>query len=403
MSVQFFLFLPSSRVHSTSMHLDEIHHRMGRRRTGWDYGTRAIYMVTIELATRGHPTLASWPIQDASTSQWHCPLTNLGEKVLSCWKQIPQYWPQISLLAAVVMPDHFHGILFIRAPLSSPSPSRVSQETVRPKSKSLGDVIRGFKTGCREAHWAPGFVDTILFRKGQLSRMVRYIRDNPERLARKRANPTLFRRVQDISRQLPLPDGPRPLHFQALGNLSLLDWPLIHPVQCSCSFFRYRREQLPSGAWRILRDSDGIPLVESSTLEFEAKCEDALRHSAHGAVLVSPCLSHGEREIMRRAHATGVRVILLRNKGFSKHEKPVGALFDTCADGKLLLLSPAAWQYLPGEVPPTRGTSLILNYLAHLLAVSGDPRNTPAPITYRGPTLPNLIPLLLQACTPPHS
>lgn len=392
---------------------DAIHHRMGRRLTDWDYGARAIYMVTLELAHRGRPTLSSWPVQDPATSRWTCPLTPLGAKVLSCWTRIPEYWPQITLLSAVVMPDHFHGLLFIRSPLSAPSPSRASPsrpsssrpspETARPTPhpKTLGDVIRGFKTGCREAGWAPGFVDTILFRKGQLRRMERYILGNPERLARKRANPALFRRVEDITLRLPLPDAPHPLHFQTLGNLALLDWPVIHPVQCSRAHFRYRRERLSSGAWRILRDADGIPLVETSTPEFETKSAEALHLAARGAVLVSPCLSHGEREILRRAHAAGHRVILLRNKGFSRHGKPSGALFDACAQGKLLLLVPAAWPYLPGEVPPTRERALILNHIARLLAVSGDPQDTPPPIPYRGATLPDLLPLLLQACSPP--
>jgi len=35
--------------------------------------------------------------------------------------------------------------------------------------------------------WSPGFYDTILFHKGQLANMRAYVRDNPRRLAAKRA------------------------------------------------------------------------------------------------------------------------------------------------------------------------------------------------------------------------
>ena len=99
------------------MRLAETKHRMGRRCNGWDYSQRAIYMVTLNLKERGRPVLAEWPVRLAvsgeaqnSGGNWACPRTPLGEKVLSCWRRIPEFWPQVALLAAVVMPDHFHGI-----------------------------------------------------------------------------------------------------------------------------------------------------------------------------------------------------------------------------------------------------------------------------------------------------
>ena len=36
---------------------ETIHH-MGRRCRDWDYGARAIYMITVSLKERGRPTLA---------------------------------------------------------------------------------------------------------------------------------------------------------------------------------------------------------------------------------------------------------------------------------------------------------------------------------------------------------
>ena len=375
---------------------DVIHH-MGRRCHDWDYGGRAIYMITVSLKERGRPVLAEWPrylpvsgqARNRDASGEFCvsaetqngismSLTPLGEKVLSCWRRIPEFWPMIELLECQVMPDHFHGLIFVKEPLRPAGKGRAL-------AKTLGDVIRGFKTGCREVGWDEGYVDNILFREGQLKRMAEYIRDNPRRLAEKRSNPALFRRVVDLavdldfsvkahSQELFCASAETPkfkAHFQAIGNAGLLRWPVILPVQCSRRDFIYRRERLPTGGWKIIRDAAGVPIAEYDSPAFEEKCEDALACARNGAVLVSPCISHGEREIARRAHVARARVIALRNKGFAPFEKPNGALFDHCAQGNLLMLAPAAWPYVPGEKPPTRESSLVLNRIAQLIASDG--------------------------------
>ena len=173
--------------------------------------------------------------------------------------------------------------------------------------------------------------------------------------------------------------------FSAIGNAALLRWPVILQVQCSRSDFRYQRVRLATGGWKILRNAAGEPLVEYASPAFEAKCEDALRCAKNGAALISPCISHGEREIARRAHLAGMRVIALCNKGFSKFEKPNGALFDQCAKGNLLMLAPAAWPYVPGEKPPMRESSLVLNRIAQLIAGEGR-----AEIKYNGMVLKDI-------------
>ena len=418
---------------------------MGRRCREWDYGGRAIYMITVSLKERGRATLAAWPEYLPVSGQAHdrpvsgqahdlpvsgqahnggvagrpcasaetpkriaMPLTCLGEKVLACWRRIPEFWPMIELLECRVMPDHFHGLLFVKEALH-----------LAGNGKVLGDVIRGFKTGCREVGWEEGYVDNILFREGQLKRMAEYIRDNPRRLAEKRANPGLFRRVVDLAFNLPVSgqahDRPfsgqahcRPeiscaaadtpkfkAHFQAIGNAGLLQRPVKLQVQCSRRDFAYRRERLATGGWKILRNAAGEPLVEFASPAFEEKCEDALRCAGNGAVLVSPCISHGEREIARRAHRAGARVIALRNKGFAKFEKPNGALFDQCAKGNLLLLAPAAWPYIPGEKPPTRLSALVLNRIAQLIAGDGA-----AEIKYNGVVFNNIDDKVREALRP---
>jgi hypothetical protein len=61
---------------------------------------------------------------------------------------------------------------------------------------------------------------------------------------------------------------------------------------------------------------------------------------AQGGVLVSPGISPGEKDIMARALEAEVPVILICNNGFSDISKPGGRLFDACAAGKVLMISP---------------------------------------------------------------
>ena len=134
-------------------------------------------------------------------------------------------------------------------------------------------------------------------------------------------------------------------------------------MQCSRRFFAYARD----GAGKLLKDAP--PRIETD--EFRESAEALLEEAAHGAVLVSPCISEGEREIARRAFAAGCRVITLANKGFSPLYKPGGKLFDACAAGNLLMLAPVNWPYLPGEKKMTREDACVLNRLAQLIAGPG--------------------------------
>ena len=211
--------------------------------------------------------------------------------------------------------------------------------------------------------------------------MIAYLRDNPRRLGVKREHPELFRVLRDLEVNFSaFGEGLKGVdpwrgssvgHFTAIGNHFLLTRPRLVQVQCSRSLFAYRRERLSGGGWRILRDEQGEPMVEQTTPAFEEKLTVALMAAKHGAVLVSPCISHGEREIARQAFNAGYRVITLQNKGFSPVYKPGGKFFDTCAAGNLLMITPINWPYQPAEKPMTRDAAQVLNRIAQLIAGDG--------------------------------
>ena len=380
---------------------DTIHH-MGRRCRNWDYCGTGRYLITMTLRDRSQPLLGEcrWKgnspmdgraqdgraqdgrAQDGRAQALFEP-TPLGRRIEEHLRRMPEFSPEIEVLGVQIMPDHLHAVLRV----------------CRRMGKPLGECLRGFKIGCtkicREMYspmdgreqdgqaqgeaargkglFADGFVDTILFDDEALARGLAYIRDNPRRLLEKRAHPELFRVVRDVEFS-PMDgraqDG-RALHFAAIGNHNLLSAPVLLQVQCSRRDFAYAKDAHS----RI--DARTQPAV--CTPFFEEKAAALLAAAAHGAVLVSPCVSHGEKEIARRALLNGARLVALQNKGFAPLYKPPGLYFDRCAEGRLLLLAPAGWPYLPGEKRMTREDACVLNRVAQMLCGSGA-----AEINYRG-------------------
>ena len=119
---------------------------------------------------------------------------------------------------------------------------------------------------------------------------------------------------------------------------------------------------------KIAKDAAGEPIVERSSPEYEARLATALAAASHGAVVLSPCISDGEKQIAREALKRDIPLIALKNMGFAKCEKPQGRLFEACANGRLLLLAPAAWPYSTQAKAMTRFDATALNRIAQWLA-----------------------------------
>ena len=315
---------------------------MLRRCNNWDYRQRAIYMVTLTVAER-LPLLGRLAGDESAAT---IVPTNVGAMAAACWRDIPARYPGVVLMEYQVMPDHFHGIVFVQEPQAKPLGAIVG--AFKSHSSSL------FKTGhaacglaqdgmdrpaggvlcppaCGPGLWSSGYQDTILFRQGQLARMRAYVLDNPRRLAVKRAHPGLFRIVRDF----PCCGTP----MAAIGNHFLLDRPVKRQVLCSRSI-----------------PTDGLAALQS----------ELLAAARHGAVLVSPCISPGEKQISRAALDAGLPLIVLLENGFPTHYKPPGTYFDACAAGRLLMLAP--WPHHSDKRTITRDQCLALNRFAVAIA-----------------------------------
>lgn len=317
---------------------------MLRRCVGHDYTERQIYMVT--MVTEGRIPLFGKVIgrSDAPEGSSDAPrieLSELGIRVEREWWGIPVYYPQVEILALQMMPDHLHGIIFVKEKME----------------KDLSRIIRGFKTGCNRAYralfpavpsvvtqsqqtrrqdrthgllFALGFNDKLLLRKGQLECWFTYLQDNPRRLLMKREHPDLFR----VQRGLMVGSQ----QFSAIGNRFLLDRPVRLQVQCS----------------RRLTDN-----------EIAEKQAWWLSQARQGAVLVSPSISKGEKQVMRAAFDEGLPLIILQENGFTDLAKPGGKRMEACLRGQLLLLAP--WEHHNERLAIRRDQCLSLNDMAKMI------------------------------------
>ncbi len=374
----------------------DVIHRMGRRCRNWDYCGRGAYLITLTLADRRSCALGRLS-RDTQKGAF-VELSAVGRLVETAMSELSRQWPGVAVLGLQVMPDHLHAVIAVRArqrkplgaivgsfkskatsrwlklgrtrpnatnaaPSFATAPEPLGATNAAPRPVSLGAAARA-----PSSLFAEGYVDTILFDAAAVAHARAYLADNPRRLWEKRAKPELFA----VLRDLPVSLGAGVVgHFAAIGNHNLLKAHAILQVQCSRRFFASARD----AAGRLLKGAP--PRVE--TPEFRESCEALLEEAAHGAVLLSPCISEGEREIARRAFAAGHRVITLANKGFSPLYKSGGKLFDTCAAGNLLMLAPINWPHLPGEKRMTRADACVLNRLAQWIAGPGA-----VDIIYRG-------------------
>lgn len=310
-------------------------------------------------------------------------VTETGRAVLEETEHITEIYPQIRILCRQIMPDHLHLLLFVEEALpvhlgkvvrgyktgtnraygrilsASKVPSTGHREEKEmgidtdmdingiPTTMSCAADLcsaergrdergnekederegereneRGEETETRTGLWADGYHDRILFHKGQLDALIHYIKDNPRRLALKRANPELFK----IRQHLQIAG----MSFTAMGNIFLADYPQKAVVQCS----------------RKLHQA-----------EIDAKKADCLEEAAKGMVFVSAAISEGEKQICRAVREAGHPIVVLLEKGFPKPEdpnykyfKPKGVYFEACAAGKLLLLEPEKELYEQAEI-----------------------------------------------------
>jgi putative transposase len=160
-----------------------IHHRRSIRLKNYDYSQAGAYFITI--CTLNRECLLGNVI-DATIN-----LSQYGVIAEQVWHQIPYHFPSISLDAAVVMPNHFHGIIvFSEEHSSAYQPLLDTTPKNNIKKPTLGQAIAYFKyqstklintvremTGVR--FWQRNYYEHIIRSETSLTRLRTYIEQNP--------------------------------------------------------------------------------------------------------------------------------------------------------------------------------------------------------------------------------
>ena len=348
---------------------------------GHDYYERGIYLITIVVANRDH-LLGELNMNLANPG---VNLSPLGKAVMEIWEKTPAFQQKrgrnISVLAAVAMPDHFHGVLFVKErmdvsvgqvicgfktactqrwrallgasqpstaentdkdappalnPSVSPSQPYVAATPPDPHRMSRAQRARFYTSNPRTKRplFDDNYDDSFLWRKGQLQAMIAYVNDNPRRAIIKARVPQFMQSCLCLTIA-----GVR---YSAFGNFLLLRSPLKAQVFCH----RYARmeqlsldERLQHGYSALSYPPDtrtNVPYTDTQAWQHDR--ETWISAAQEGTVLVTPGISPGELAIKNIAIEERLPLIHLQKEPITR--KPEGERFFACAEGSLLILAP---------------------------------------------------------------
>ena len=168
--------------------------RKSPRLSGYDYSEQGAYFVTICIQSRlclfGEILNGKMRLNEA------------GRMVKKWWDKLESNSPAIKLDVFVIMPNHFHGIIFITEDTASRSPTLKQGAHM---GAPLQKIIQWFKTistneymhGVKEHGWKPfkghlwqrSFYEHVIRDEKSLSRIREYIIRNPQRWELDRENP----------------------------------------------------------------------------------------------------------------------------------------------------------------------------------------------------------------------
>ena len=318
-----------------------VKHNRLRRKTGHDYAGVCIYLITVNIANRNRllGTLVGNTPDEA-----HIEPSPLGEYVASAFRDMADIVTtktssRVQVLQYQIMPDHFHGILYVRDPL--------------PDGWDLARMIAAWKGDCSREYWRnasltsraqdkekeslfePNFNDKILFHEGQLQAWYDYLHDNPRRLWLKVHYPDRLRKIYDFKA------GKQGHSYTAVGNTFNITYPERVQVRCH----------------RNLSDE-----------EIQNEVSHYLRLARSGAILVSPFISPAEKAVYEACYKEKLRMIHIVNRGLDgKFIYPSGRDLKGCSDGFLLIMAP-----YPDFCPETSATRISRSQCLDMNAYAAD-------------------------------
>jgi REP element-mobilizing transposase RayT len=162
----------------------DIHKRRSVRLLDYDYRCAGAYYVTICAFQR--------EFLFGEVSDGEVRLTRFGEIVREEWLSTAVLRPNVDLDAFVVMPNHFHAVIFMLhgddAHVVRPATENVSP--LRRQPGSLGSIVAGFKSAATKRInalrdnpccpvWQRNYYDHVIRTEKELAIIRQYIADNP--------------------------------------------------------------------------------------------------------------------------------------------------------------------------------------------------------------------------------
>ncbi len=325
-----------------------------------------VYHITLTVPSR-EPLLGTLVIPEGDPSKARIERTALGNAVVDELYVMGRHYPAIRILQFCLMPDHLHAVIHVTQTMDT----------------SIRAVIRGYWQGVKKhgraytlavaaelnsgasvlntetINEAPGRMQAgeggypfpvfterpfirPLSRRGQLHTMIRYVQMNPQRLATKRLKPGFFRVQKDM--------GVGGRKYDGVGNVALLMAEHFEPVH------------VRSAMVRAAEQGDPEPL--------RSYMNGCVLSARRGAVMVSPFISPQEKLVMKVLLQEQHPFVLLTDNGFRDYYKPADELFDACAEGRLLILSP--WLYDGGKRHISRSECVALNGMAEEICLESN-------------------------------
>ncbi len=165
------------------------HHRRSIRLKGYDYAQPGGYFVTIVTYQR------ECLFGEIISTEMR--LNPYGRIVEECWRAIPEHFQNVELGAYVIMPNHIHGIIFIRGAgeigaAANPPPVGARHASPLPSHgtspRSLGTIVGSFKSAVthrlgrefRKANiWQRNYYEHVIRNETEWDKIHRYIESNP--------------------------------------------------------------------------------------------------------------------------------------------------------------------------------------------------------------------------------
>jgi len=152
--------------------------RKSPRLKGYDYSTEGAYFVTVCIQNRKGLL--------GNVSGGILQLNDSGKMVERWWQKLGSKFPLIEIDSFyVVMPNHFHGIVFLRASEGAHMGAPLQKMVQWFKTMSTNEYIHGVKEygwpTFKEKLWQRSFYDHVIRNEESLNRIREYIATNPLR------------------------------------------------------------------------------------------------------------------------------------------------------------------------------------------------------------------------------